>query len=191
MSLMRASEHRARQGSKSAAQRRLTQLSIPFPALASPTHPSPIANIFLHQKRPSTARKKRVYIKIGTVLIRPTGAYPAFGKEMTSENNGILPINLVNRNLSHEFLVEKTVEEIKKHKYINPLYDAGFKAFLSDEHTLLSFLNGVFQTDERNRIESVGKLGRTILWIESFCSTAFLYYKVNMNGTRLISAKKD
>ena len=74
---------------------------------------------------------------------------------MTSENNGILPINLVNRNLSHEFLVEKTVEEIKKHKYINPLYDAGFKAFLSDEHTLLSFLNGVFQTDERNRIESV------------------------------------
>ena len=76
-------------------------------------------------------------------------------KQMTSENNGIMPINLVNRNFSHEFLVEKTVEEIKKHKYINPLYDTGFKAFLSDEQALVNFLNGVFQTDEHNRIESV------------------------------------
>lgn len=74
---------------------------------------------------------------------------------MTTENNGITPINLIDRNFSHKCLVQKTVEEIKKHTYIDPLYDAGFKVFLSDEHALVSFLNGVFQTDKSNRIESV------------------------------------
>ena len=40
------------------------------------------ANIFLHQKWYSNARKKRVYIKIGTVSIRQTGAFPLYGKHM-------------------------------------------------------------------------------------------------------------
>ena len=75
--------------------------------------------------------------------------------EFNTENNGITPINLANINFSHEYRIEKTVEEIKKHKFIDPLYDAGFKAFLSDEQAQVSFLNGVFHTDDSNRIESV------------------------------------
>ena len=71
-----------------------------------------------------------------------------------SENNGIMPASLADRDLYREQWVDKTVEEIKKHKYLNPLFDAAFKAFLSDEQVLKNFLNGVFN-DERNKIESV------------------------------------
>ena len=71
-----------------------------------------------------------------------------------SENNGIVPVSLADRDLYREQWVDKTVEEIKKHKYLNPLFDAAFKAFLSDEQALKSFLNGVFK-DDRNKIESV------------------------------------
>ena len=71
-----------------------------------------------------------------------------------SENKGIMPVSLADRDLYREQWVDKTVEEIKKHKYLNPLYDAAFKAFLSDEQALKSFLNGVFE-DDRNKIESV------------------------------------
>ena len=42
-----------------------------------------LPKIFLHGIRYSNARKKRVYIKIGTVSIRPTGAFPFYGKYMT------------------------------------------------------------------------------------------------------------
>ena len=56
---------------------------------------------------------------------------------------------------SREFLIDKTIEEIKKHTYIDPLFDAGFKAFLCDEDALVNFLNGVFHLSEGNRIESV------------------------------------
>lgn len=56
---------------------------------------------------------------------------------------------------SQEFWVQRTYEEIKKRTYIDPLYDTGFKAFLSDEQALVSFLNGVFHLEGDNRITSV------------------------------------
>ncbi|MBR6454856.1 MAG: PD-(D/E)XK nuclease family transposase, partial [Fibrobacter sp.] len=71
-----------------------------------------------------------------------------------SENSGIVPVSLADRDLYREQWVDKTVEEIKKHKYLNPLFDAAFKAFLSDEQALKSFLNGIFK-DDCNKIESV------------------------------------
>ena len=72
-----------------------------------------------------------------------------------SENNGILPINLNDIDHYREYWIQKTVAEIKKHTYINPLYDTGFKIFMSDEEALVSFLNGTFRLEEENRIESV------------------------------------
>ena len=72
-----------------------------------------------------------------------------------SENNGILPINLTGIDNYREYWIQKTVAEIKKHTYINPLYDTGFKIFMSDEEALVSFLNGTFRLEEKNRIESV------------------------------------
>ena len=54
-----------------------------------------------------------------------------------------------------DFWVQRTYEEIKKHTYLDPLYDAAFKAFLSDELALVSFLNGVFRLEGDNRITSV------------------------------------
>ena len=54
-----------------------------------------------------------------------------------------------------DFWVQRTYEEIKKHTYLDPLYDAAFKAFLSDEQALISFLNGVFHLEGENRITSV------------------------------------
>jgi len=54
-----------------------------------------------------------------------------------------------------EFLVDRTIEKIKKLTYIDPLFDAGFKAFLCDEEALVNFLNGVFHVSEGNRIEPV------------------------------------
>ena len=56
---------------------------------------------------------------------------------------------------SREFWEQKTYEEIKKHTYLDPLYDAAFKAFLNDEKALVSFLNGVFRFEGENRITSV------------------------------------
>lgn len=56
---------------------------------------------------------------------------------------------------SREFLIDKTIKEIKKHTYIDPLFDAGFKAFLCDEEALVNFLNGVFHLSKGNQIESV------------------------------------
>ena len=56
---------------------------------------------------------------------------------------------------SQDFWVQKTYEEIKKRTYLDPLYDAAFKAFLSDEQALISFLNGVFQLEGDNRITAV------------------------------------
>ena len=56
---------------------------------------------------------------------------------------------------SRDQLVDKTIEEIKKHTYLDPLFDAAFKALLSDEEALVNFLNGVFHLKEGNKIESV------------------------------------
>lgn len=69
-----------------------------------------------------------------------------------SENQDTLGFSIPT---SRDRLVDKTIEEIKKHTYINPLFDAGFKAFLCDEQALVNFLNGVFYLKEDNRIESV------------------------------------
>ena len=56
---------------------------------------------------------------------------------------------------SREFWEQKTYEEIKKRTYLDPLYDAAFKAFLNNEQALISFLNGVFRFEGENRITSV------------------------------------
>lgn len=56
---------------------------------------------------------------------------------------------------SQDFWVQRTYEEIKKRTYLDPLYDAAFKAFLSEEQALISFLNGVFQLEGENRITTV------------------------------------
>ena len=56
---------------------------------------------------------------------------------------------------TREFCERQKLEEIKKQKYLDPLYDAAFKAFLSDEQALVSFLNGVFHLEGDNKIKSV------------------------------------
>ncbi|WP_406538236.1 PD-(D/E)XK nuclease family transposase [Fibrobacter sp.] len=56
---------------------------------------------------------------------------------------------------TREFCEQQKLEEIKKQKYLDPLYDAAFKAFLSDEQALVSFLNGVFHLEGDNKIKSV------------------------------------
>ena len=56
---------------------------------------------------------------------------------------------------TREFCERQKLEEIKKQKYLDPLYDAAFKAFLSDEQALVSFLNGVFHLEGENKIKSV------------------------------------
>lgn len=56
---------------------------------------------------------------------------------------------------TREFCERQKLEEIKNQKYLDPLYDAAFKAFLSDEQALVSFLNGVFHLEGNNRIKSV------------------------------------
>jgi len=56
---------------------------------------------------------------------------------------------------SRDQLVDKTIEEIRKHTYLDPLFDAAFKALLSDEEALVNFLNGVFHQKDENKIESV------------------------------------
>lgn len=72
---------------------------------------------------------------------------------MDNTNNEISPEFTI--ATSQEFWVQRTYEEIKKRTYIDPLYDNGFKAFLSDEQALVSFLNGVFHLEGENRITSV------------------------------------
>ena len=56
---------------------------------------------------------------------------------------------------TREFCERQKLEEVKKKKYLDPLYDAAFKAFLSDEQALVSFLNGVFHLEGENKIKSV------------------------------------
>lgn len=56
---------------------------------------------------------------------------------------------------TREFCERQKLEEIKKQKYLDPLYDAAFKAFLNDEQALVSFLNGVFHLEVDNKIKSV------------------------------------
>ena len=56
---------------------------------------------------------------------------------------------------SRDQLVDKIIEEIKKHTYLDPLFDAAFKALLSDEEALVNFLNGVFHLEGENKIKSV------------------------------------
>ena len=69
-----------------------------------------------------------------------------------SENNNSPEFTITT---SREYWEQKVYEEIKESTYINPLYDAGFKAFLGEERALTSFLNGVFHLGEKNRIEAV------------------------------------
>ena len=42
---------------------------------------------------------------------------------------------------SREFWEQKTYEEIKKHTYLDPLYDAAFKAFLNNQQRTLQMKN--------------------------------------------------
>ena len=56
---------------------------------------------------------------------------------------------------TRDFCERQKLEEIKKQKYLDPLYDAAFKAFLNDEQALVSFLNGVFHLEVDNKIKSV------------------------------------
>lgn len=70
-----------------------------------------------------------------------------------SENSNVS--NEFSITTSREYWEQKVYEEIKESTYINPLYDAGFKAFLGEERALTNFLNGVFHLGEKNRIESV------------------------------------
>jgi len=56
---------------------------------------------------------------------------------------------------TREFCEQQKLEEIKSKKYLDPLYDAAFKAFLSDEQALVSFLNGVFHLEGESKIKSV------------------------------------
>ena len=56
---------------------------------------------------------------------------------------------------SCEYWEQKTYEQIKKSTYLDPLYDAAFKAFLGEEMALKSFLNGVFHLDAEHQIESI------------------------------------
>ena len=69
-----------------------------------------------------------------------------------SENKNAIEFTITT---SRDQLVDKTIEEIKKHTYLDPLFDAAFKAFLSDEEALVNFLNGVFHLNENSRIKSV------------------------------------
>ena len=57
--------------------------------------------------------------------------------------------------ISRDIWIQQTYEEIKKRTYLDPLYDAAFKVFLSDEQALISFLNGVFKLEGDNRITAV------------------------------------
>ena len=70
-----------------------------------------------------------------------------------SENQNAIEFTITT---SRDQLVDKTIEEIKKHTYLDPLFDAAFKALLSDEEALINFLNGVFHLKESNKIEYVG-----------------------------------
>ena len=78
--------------------------------------------------------------------------------QMANDNNTTKPYIVKNETFlgdAREFCEQQKLEEIKKQKYLDPLYDAAFKAFLNDEQALVSFLNGVFHLEGDNRIKSV------------------------------------
>ena len=80
--------------------------------------------------------------------------------QMANENNAEMTKsdNIKNEIIlgdAREFCEQQKLEEIKSKKYLDPLYDAAFKAFLNDEQALVSFLNGVFRLEGDNRIKSV------------------------------------
>ena len=78
---------------------------------------------------------------------------------MANENNTTTkPYIVKNETIlgdAREFCEQQKLEEIKSKKYLDPLYDAAFKAFLNDEQALVCFLNGVFRLEGDNRIKSV------------------------------------
>ena len=79
---------------------------------------------------------------------------------MANENNSSSTQSFIIKNETflgdaREFCEKQKLEEIKKQTYLDPLYDAAFKAFLSDEQALISFLNGIFHLDGDNKIKSV------------------------------------
>lgn len=79
---------------------------------------------------------------------------------MANENNAEMTKsdNVKNETIlgdAREFCERQKLEEIKNKKYLDPLYDAAFKAFLNDEQALVSFLNGVFHLDGDGKIKSV------------------------------------
>ena len=70
---------------------------------------------------------------------------------MTTENSELK----ISFTTYRDYWEQKTLEELKKRTYVNPLYDAGFKAFLNDELALVSFLNGAFHLEGDKRITGV------------------------------------
>ena len=78
--------------------------------------------------------------------------------QMANNNTTAKPYIVKNETIlgdAREFCEQQKLEEIKNKKYLDPLYDAAFKAFLNDEQALVSFLNGVFRLEGENRIKSV------------------------------------
>ena len=73
--------------------------------------------------------------------------------QMANENNTTTkPYIVKNETIlgdAREFCEQQKLEEIKSKKYLDPLYDAAFKAFLNDEQALVCFLNGVFMNGIR------------------------------------------
>ena len=53
------------------------------------------------------------------------------------------------------FVNSRNLKKSREKKYLDPLYDAAFKVFLSDEQALVSFLNGVFHLEDNSKIKSV------------------------------------
>ena len=79
---------------------------------------------------------------------------------MANKNNTTATIPSIVKNETflgdaREFCEQQKFEEIKNKKYLDPLYDAAFKAFLNDEQALVSFLNGVFHLEGDGKIKSV------------------------------------
>ena len=77
---------------------------------------------------------------------------------MANDNNTTKPCIVKNETIlgdAREFCEQQKLEEIKNKKYLDPLYDAAFKAFLNDEQALVSFLNGVFHLEGDSKIKSV------------------------------------
>lgn len=60
-------------------------------------------------------------------------------------------------NTKIEFTAQEleAIEEIKRHSYLDPRFDAAFKAFLNEDEALTSFLNGVLRLENSKRIVKV------------------------------------